>query len=388
MSSTGADIRLTDLVHRYTDLSEDDLHILLEVSHSLPFIGDLEGGDTYINVLTRDRESLVVAQYRHPDYDLYHRDIVGEIELRENEPAVYRALEQGTPGRGLIGIIDEGRLVVRHTVSSIRNADGRIIGSLTHEFPNARPNTDPVRIITKDGFSTPFEEPFQQSISYHRSRIRELEKELEYQEALVREVHHRVKNNLQTIISLIGLEAAQTKNADVKAFARTITRHIQSVSLTYEMLSRSDSDSDAVNVKYLLTKLTENLHNYMLTLQPTISITIEGDNVKLPANLASTVALIVNELLQNSLKYAFFGRKSGEIHIQIQRGDDFSTLVVSDNGCGYDLNAAPVGTGLGMRLIRSLVESSLHGALDVKTDMSGTSTRFTVRNPDKTELFK
>ncbi|MCI7274981.1 MAG: sensor histidine kinase [Cuneatibacter sp.] len=386
MSSTGADIRLTDLVHRYTDLSEDDLHILLEVSHSLPFIGDLEGGDTYINVLTRDRESLVVAQYRHPDYDLYHRDIVGEIELRENEPAVYRALEQGTPGRGLIGIIDEGRLVVRHTVSSIRNADGRIIGSLTHEFPNARPNTDPVRIITKDGFSTPFEEPFQQSISYHRSRIRELEKELEYQEALVREVHHRVKNNLQTIISLIGLEAAQTKNADVKAFARTITRHIQSVSLTYEMLSRSDSD--AVNVKYLLTKLTENLHNYMLTLQPTISITIEGDNVKLPANLASTVALIVNELLQNSLKYAFFGRKSGEIHIQIQRGDDFSTLVVSDNGCGYDLNAAPVGTGLGMRLIRSLVESSLHGALDVKTDMSGTSTRFTVRNPDKTELFK
>ena len=386
MSSTGADIRLTDLVHRYTDLSEDDLHILLEVSHSLPFIGDLEGGDTYINVLTRDRESLVVAQYRHPDYDLYHRDIVGEIELRENEPAVYRALEQGTPGRGLIGIIDEGRLVVRHTVSSIRNADGRIIGSLTHEFPNARPNTDPVRIITKDGFSTPFEEPFQQSISYHRSRIRELEKELEYQEALVREVHHRVKNNLQTIISLIGLEAAQTKNADVKAFARTITRHIQSVSLTYEMLSRSDSD--AVNVKYLLTKLTENLHNYMLTLQPTISITIEGDNVKLPANLASTVALIVNELLQNSLKYAFFGRKSGEIHIQIQRGYDFSTLVVSDNGCGYDLNAAPVGTGLGMRLIRSLVESSLHGALDVKTDMSGTSTRFTVRNPDKTELFK
>ena len=386
MSSTGADIRLTDLVHRYTDLSEDDLHILLEVSHSLPFIGDLEGGDTYINVLTRDRESLVVAQYRHPDYDLYHRDIVGEIELRENEPAVYRALEQGTPGRGLIGIIDEGRLVVRHTVSSIRNADGRIIGSLTHEFPNARPNTDPVRIITKDGFSTPFEEPFQQSISYHRSRIRELEKELEYQEALVREVHHRVKNNLQTIISLIGLEAAQTKNADVKAFARTITRHIQSVSLTYEMLSRSDSD--AVNVKYLLTKLTENLHNYMLTLQPTISITIEGDNVKLPANLASTVALIVNELLQNSLKYAFFGRKSGEIHIQIQRGDDFSTLVVSDNGCGYDLNAAPVGTGLCMRLIRSLVESSLHGALDVKTDMSGTSTRFTVRNLDKTELFK
>lgn len=386
MSKNDADLRLIDLVHRYTDLTDQDLHILLEVSHSLPFIGDLEGGDTYINVLTRDRESLVVAQYRHPDYDLYHRDIVGEIELRENEPAVYRALEQGTPGRGLIGIIDEGRLVVRHTVSAIRNADGRIIGSLTHEFPNTRPNTDPVRIITKDGSASPFEEPFHQSTSYHRSRIRQLEEELEYQAALVREVHHRVKNNLQTIISLIGLEAAQTKNADVKTFARTITRHIQSVSLTYEMLARSDSDS--VNLKNLLTKLTDNLHNYMLTLQPTISIVIEGDTVKLPANTASTVALIVNELIQNSLKYAFFGRKSGEIHIVIQRGDAFSTLIVSDNGCGYDLNAAPVGTGLGMRLIRSLVESSLHGTLEVETDMRGTSTKFTVQNPSKAELFK
>lgn len=386
MSDRNADLRLTDLVRQYTDLTAEDLQILLEVSHSLPFIGDLEGGDTYINVLTRDRRSLVVAQYRHPDYDLYHRDIVGEFELRENEPAVYRALEQGTPGRGLIGIIDEGRLVVRHTVSAIRNADGRIIGSLTHEFPTARPNTDPDRIIQKDGSSSPFEEPFHQSTRYHRSRIRQLEEELEYQAALVREVHHRVKNNLQTIISLIGLEAAQTKNADIKTFARTITRHIQSISLTYEMLSCSNSDS--VNLKTLLTNLTKNLHNYMQTLQPGISIRIEGDDVKLPANLASTVALIVNELIQNSLKYAFFGHKSGDIHIQIQASDHFSTILVSDNGCGYDLNAVPVGTGLGMRLIRSLVESSLHGTLQVQTDMNGTSTTFTVQHPETAPLFQ
>ena len=55
------------------------------MAHSLPFVGNLEGGDTYINVLTREKESMVIAQYRHPNYDLYKRSIIGEIERREDE---------------------------------------------------------------------------------------------------------------------------------------------------------------------------------------------------------------------------------------------------------------------------------------------------------------
>ena len=74
-------------------------------------------------MLTREKESMVIAQYRHPNYDLYKRSIIGEIERREDEPAVYRALEEGISGRGLIGIIDEGRTVVRHTVSPILNSE-------------------------------------------------------------------------------------------------------------------------------------------------------------------------------------------------------------------------------------------------------------------------
>lgn len=78
-------------------MTEADIQILLDVSHALPSIGNLESGDTYINILTRNGESMVAAQYRHPDCDLYKRDVIGEFEKKEDEPAVYRALEHGIP---------------------------------------------------------------------------------------------------------------------------------------------------------------------------------------------------------------------------------------------------------------------------------------------------
>lgn len=94
------DRKLAQIAHSYTDLTETDIQILLDVSHALPSIGNLESGDTYINVLTRDGESMVAAQFRHPDCDRYKRDIIGEVEKKEDEPAVYRALEYGIPGSG------------------------------------------------------------------------------------------------------------------------------------------------------------------------------------------------------------------------------------------------------------------------------------------------
>ena len=145
------DRKLVQIAHSYTDLTEADIQILLDVSHALPSIGNLESGDTYINILTRNGESMVAAQYRHPDCDLYTRDVIGEVEKKEDEPAVYRALEHGIPGRGLIGIIDNRKIVVRHTVSPIFNDQQKVIGSLTYEYLNSGADTEPIRIVNKEG---------------------------------------------------------------------------------------------------------------------------------------------------------------------------------------------------------------------------------------------
>lgn len=438
------DRKLIQIAHSYTDLTEADIQILLDVSHALPSIGNLESGDTYINILTRNGESMVAAQYRHPDCDLYKRDVIGEIEKKEDEPAVYRALEYGIPGRGLIGIIDNRKIVVRHTVSPIFNDQQKVIGSLTYEYLNSGADTEPIRIVNKEGKAAFFDSKINQLISNlqegflicdeagictfanaraeelyqkaghpesligrryeeldltgnysqeeimsggtwkqevqtdryvleenisairedgvyqgilvilrDKTKIRQMEDEIAYRAALIHEVHHRVKNNLQTIISLVGLEAAQKKDAEVKAFAKTITGYIRSMSMTYDLLAHTGAE--AVDLKTMLAQIIDCVLESWSVRGCRIHVDISGDDLELPEHVASTVALIVNELVTNSIKYAFCDREEGSIFLTIEKGEEYSWVTVRDDGCGIDEKGGDLsGKGLGLKLVDSL----------------------------------
>ena len=461
------DRQLLQLASTYTDLDKDDIRLLLDVSHGLPFIGNLERGDTYINVLTRDGKSMVVAQYRHPDCDLYGRDIIGEIERREDEPAVYRALEYGISGRGLIGIIDSGKTVVRHTVSPIFNDRQKVIGSLTYEYLNTGSDTEPVRVVNTDGKASDLRykmnrligsiqdgflifdacgictvsnsraemlyreagytgtldgktyeelrlegrpeqkeiidggtvrsevkvgryvleetissiwenEKFQGTvvIMQDRTRIRQLEDELQYRSCLIQEVHHRVKNNLQTIIGLIGLEASQKKGWEVKEFSKTITGYIRSISITYDLLAHTNAEF--VDMKTMLSRVIDSvLEGYRMG-ECIIRMEINGESLALPEHKASTVSLIVNELVTNSMKYAFCGRKEGKISLTMETGKEYAWLTVKDDGLGIDSSDRHKSSGLGLRLVENLVKSILKGEFSIGGS-EGTTARFSVR---------
>ena len=420
------DRKLVQIAHSYTDLTEADIQILLDVSHALPSIGNLESGDTYINILTRNGESMVAAQYRHPDCDLYKRDVIGEVEKKEDEPAVYRALEHGIPGRGLIGIIDNRKIVVRHTVSPIFNDQQKVIGSLTYEYLNSGADTEPIRIVNKEGKTAFFDSKINQLISnlqegflicdeagictfanaraeelYQKAghpesligrryedldltgrysqeemKIRQMEDEIAYRAALIHEVHHRVKNNLQTIISLVGLEAAQKKDAEVKAFAKTITGYIRSMSMTYDLLAHTGAE--AVDLKTMLAQIIDCVLESWSVRGCRIRVDVTGDDLELPEHVASTVALIVNELVTNSIKYAFCDREEGSIFLTIEKGEEYSWVTVRDDGCGIDEKSGDrSGKGLGLKLVDSLVKSSLKGTLTIESG-EGTAVRFSV----------
>ena len=463
---------LVDLVRSCTDLDDNDICILLEASHSLPYISNLEGGDTYINVLTKNGESMVVAQYRHPYCDLYQRNIIGEIETKVDEPAVYRALEYGLSSRGLIGIIDKGSIMVRHTVTPIHNERRKVIGALTHEYPSSHNvDTEPVRIkdtpggksvylngqidkivfymqdglmvfnqggtctfanarmeevyrelgygetvvgrkydelqlvdtslsdvvmgrsvirgkvclgdyIFEESLSTLWEDGICEgivAILQDQTKVQQMENEIAYRIAAVNEVHHRVKNNLQTIISLVGLEAAQTKNEEVKTFSKTIISRVRSISVTHDLLAHTGTDS--VNLKTMLMRVVDGSLETNSVGQCHIRADISGDDLELTASVATTVALIVNELVQNSIKYAFGGCEGGEIALDIEKGEQYSWITVKDNGCGFDQESVKkAGGGLGLKLVNSLVKSSLKGNITVTSSNQGTSTRFSFRN--------
>ncbi len=216
-----------------------------------------------------------------------------------------------------------------------------------------------------------------------KTMVHQMEDEIAYRVALIHEVHHRVKNNLQTIISLIGLEAVNTKDEKVKAFARTITSHVRSMNITYDLLSHTGSEN--VELKALISRITDVLmENNCLKEECAVSAEIEGEDVILTETTASTVALIVNELVQNSLKYAFKDRKQGKIQMKIEKGATYSWVTVKDDGCGFDnKKVSRSSSGLGLRLISSLVQSSLKGEVFIETGESGTGVRFSFLTPEQ-----
>lgn len=458
---------------QHSNLKEKDVKILLEVSHTLPFIGNLECGDTYINILTRDRKSMVIAQFRHPDCDLYGRDIVGDLEERMDEPAVYRALEQGLSCRGLVGSIDQGRVLVRHTVTPIYNEAGRVIASLTYEHPSGyEQDTEPMKIKDfKDGatvfqygqiggvvteyindgilifdlngvciFANSRADELLKKTGYLNEKIqgqsylnlnlsgislreikdtsakryekiesedivlletisplrendkctgtmvllnditelRNVENELNYTTDCIREIHHRTKNDLQTVISLLGLEILRANNEEIKAILKMSISRIRSIAIIHELSCYNGVED--ISVKELMAKLVNKVSEDMSALEKTIDVQITGDDVIVPATMGANIALIVNELVQNSLKHAFCNRSRGQLKISVEKASRYSWITVSDDGIGFR-EEEQHSTGLGLKLVNGIVKENLKGEYYTESNCSGTCTGFSFHNP-------
>jgi two-component sensor histidine kinase len=317
---------MRQLLGRLTDFERSDVEILLEAKHHLPLIASLNDVDAYIDVLTKDNHlAVVVAQFCLPGGTSYKYNLVGDIMLRKNEPGVYRTLELGVPSRELKAVVSENN-VVRQSAAAITNREGRIIGALVTEKKTTE----------------------------------------------IAEIHHRVKNNLQNIISLIGLQANRSQNAEVKAFSQEIISRIFSISLTHELLAHNGVDHTGIND--LIRKLINSSMNFIIPENLDLTAEVSGDEILLDSDKATNIALVVNELIQNAIKHAFIGREKGKITVAIERGIVYSNIIVSDDGVGF---GGSEHRGLGLNLVSSLVNNKLKGSLDIASDGSGTRVKLT-----------
>jgi len=196
---------------------------------------------------------------------------------------------------------------------------------------------------------------------------------------LLREVHHRVKNNLQIISSLLRL---QTRQKGIAAGDEVIAKsqiRIRAIALVHELLYRS-SDLAHVDLMSYLGKLVEQLRQVYGIESERVQCHIEGVSVLLTIDQAVPVALVLNELVSNSFRHAFPRGQSGKITIHVQREEDqFAEITVCDNGTGLrqDFDLATM-SGLGLQLVNDLVRKQLQGSLII--DSNG-GTRFVVRFP-------
>jgi len=190
---------------------------------------------------------------------------------------------------------------------------------------------------------------------------------LREKEVLLREIHHRVKNNLQVVSSLLNLQSEHTKDEKYTELLKESQNRIRSMALIHEKLYQSESLAD-IDFKEYIESL---VHGLVRTYKTTdkVALKIDVKDISLGIDAAIPCGLIISELVSNSLKHAFPGRK-GNITITLYSSDGKVELVVADNGIGIPdtVNIKKTET-LGLDLVTTLVEGQLKGSIALdKTD--------------------
>ncbi|RYX81216.1 PAS domain S-box protein [bacterium] len=180
---------------------------------------------------------------------------------------------------------------------------------------------------------------------------------LREKEVLLKEIHHRVKNNLQIINSLLSMQADALGDARVKAAFAESQNRVRAMALIHETLYRA-GDLGRIDVRAYCNRLTSALVRGYSSACPGVSLQLDVPNgLFLPLDAAVPCGLIINELVTNSLKYAFRGRQTGLISIAIEiEGEDHWTLRVGDDGVGMPCTDVATVTSTGLQLVTGLCD--------------------------------
>lgn len=213
-------------------------------------------------------------------------------------------------------------------------------------------------------------------ISERKQAEEQIKASLKEKEVLLKEIHHRVKNNLQIISSLLKLQSHSIKDVQTLDIFKESQSRIRTMALIHENLYQSN-DLSKINLSEYINKLVVNLFRSYQTNSSVIKPTINIDDVFLEIDVAVPCGLIVNELVSNSLKYAFPSGGEGEIWIEIFSDDKHNlVLIVKDNGVGLPKKFDLVSTKtLGLQLVNNLVEQ-IEGTVK-NNSKSGTEFRIT-----------
>jgi two-component sensor histidine kinase len=203
--------------------------------------------------------------------------------------------------------------------------------------------------------------------------VKNKEKELVLKTVAISEIHHRVKNNLQTIASLLKLQCRRIDDIPAKAAFNESISQVLSIAATHEILAEDCKDD--VDIMTMLQKIKSNTMQHGLLANKGITINLKGDSFLCDSDMATSIALVVNEVTQNCLKYAFIGRNTGVIDIEICKGAMYSNISIVDDGIGFDLDGKP-SEKLGLLIIRRIVTEKLKGNLTTESSHNGTKVLF------------
>ena len=364
-----------------------------ENGNTIQSVEPIKNGDRVIGVLIREKrvdEDRLVSERIHLSEQSYERVSTALSHMGPRDGWLTECIEEA-----LVMVGHDGIVKYRNsTAQELYRRLGYIDDVLGQPYETVRLVDEGEAAEELDGYSYVDIVVSRQDLNLRRIRLdspdvafaiiirdmtwrREQEKALVLKSVAIKEMHHRVKNNLQTIASLLRLQMRRTSSEETQLVLGESMNRILAIANTHELLAQSGVDE--VMIGEVILNIKNNAVRYFTNPHLRVEVTVEGGDFKVSSDVATSVAIIINELLQNSMKYAFRGRDEGKIRIRVTRGELSSTIQVSDDGVGFDVETAGKDR-LGLSIVRSLVTDKLRGKLEITSGTGGTCATFDVQN--------
>ncbi len=349
---------LTDKLRQRLE-AEQRVNAIVEAAPDLVALADPQGRLTYVNA--GGRRMLGLA----PDFDVtttcipdYHDAATAARILHEVLPI---CMAQGYwEGESVFRRSDGSSFTAGQVVMAHRDPDGKVVS---------------VSTIARD-------------LTEHQHAEQKLRAALHEKEVLLKEVYHRVKNNLQVVASLLNMQARGVSDAVTKVLLLESANRVKSMALVHEQLYQG-GDLSSIDFAAYLRQLAKHLRDVYGEVATRAPVRIEAEPTVLGIETAVPLGLIINELVANAYKHAFPGTRRGQVLLRLRAlGGGLLELVVSDDGVGLPAGFQPGRIGsLGMQLVASLAEQ-LAGTLECGPERRGgdAGSRFALRfTPEQAE---
>jgi PAS domain S-box-containing protein len=340
--SKGLENKVEERTAELDELLEKQKALLSTIPASVYF-KDRNGNYIAANKAFSDKTGTSVDEIAgKTDYDFFPK-----VQADDHREQDYEVMESGEPKYDIEELVTE--------------ADGGVVWTSTSKTPFVGSGGDVIGMV---GMTLDITE---------RKRVEDrIKAALKEKEVMLREIHHRVKNNLQVVSSLLNMQARNVTDDETRGILSESRDRVMTMSLIHSQLYEG-SDLAEINMKEFVNRLLGQLQCYQVG-DTKITRVIRVDDYPLPISVAVPVGLIINELLSNALKHAFEGRDEGRIEVSLTASEDGRiNLTVSDDGvgmpAGFDIDKSKT---LGLRLVKILTEDQLQGTLEVTSDGGAT----------------
>jgi two-component sensor histidine kinase len=313
------------------------------------------------------------------------------IDVDTGEPFTTRRIA----GDGVMAVDGEGIVTYASpnavNIMGLAGFDGALVGSRMSELPGGATATGPVvlaggaREVTLElggralryrsiGFA-----PGALVLVEDVTDVRRREQEIRVKEATIREVHHRVKNNLQTIASLLRIQARRTTSDEAaRALAEAVER-VSSMAVVHEMLASATEES--VDFADVARTVVDMVRRGMSGGDASLRVLTEGETGLVPASAATSLALVTAELVHNAIEHGVGIGGTGTVVVSMRRLSDALHMSVRDDGAGLPTGFdAAMSAHLGLAIVKTVVEDDLRGVLNFSSGRTR-GTTVTIRVP-------